>query len=80
MTQEVMLTTIDNPYDPFTEFDAWNAYDVSKGYYTCAYLGRIVKTSNMLSQEDESLAVDYAVDEIIKENILGIYKKVIRKI
>ena len=71
-----MLTTTDNPYDPFTEFDAWNGYDLSKGYFTCAYLGRIVKTSNSLSPADEALAIDYAMDEIVKLNVLGIYKKV----
>ena len=76
MAKQVMLTTIDNPYDPFTEFESWNAYDVSKEYFTCAYLGRIVKTSPVLSQADNDLAIDDAMTEIIKENVLGIYKRV----
>lgn len=80
MAQEVMLTTTDNPYDPFTEFDAWKGYDEDNGYYTCAYLGRIAKTSNSLSEADESLAIDYAIDEIVSLNVLGIYKKAIRDV
>ena len=26
-----MLTTSDNPYDPFTQFDEWYAFDERKG-------------------------------------------------
>jgi hypothetical protein len=79
MAQEVMLTTTDNPYDPFTQFDAWKGYDEANGYYTCAYLGRIVKSSDVLSEADESLAIDYAIDEIINLNVLGIYKKAVQE-
>lgn len=74
--KEAMLTTTDNPFDPFTQFDEWKAYDEAKGYYTCSYLARIVKTSEELSPEEEATAIDNAIDEIIKMNILGIYKKV----
>ena len=76
---EVMLTTIDNPYNPFTQFDDWFAFDELKGYHTCAYLARIAKTSDDLSEADEALAIELAIDEIVKENILGIYKKVRRE-
>lgn len=71
-----MLTTIDNPYDPFTQFDSWKAYDESQGYFTCSYLARITKTSNAFSEADNDLAVEDAMDEIVLLNILGIYKKV----
>jgi hypothetical protein len=73
-----MLTTTDNPFDPFTDFDNWFAFDESKGYHTCAYLARITITSDELSPADEELAIEYAIDEIIKINVLGIYKKVIK--
>lgn len=74
-----MLTTIDNPYDPFTQFDEWYAFDESKGYHTCGYLARIAKTSDELSEKDEALAIESAIDEIVKLNILGIYKKVTKE-
>ena len=76
---EHMLTTVDNPYDPFTDFDQWNAYDQSKGYNTCSYLARIVRTSDELSEPDQSLAIELAIDEIVELNVLGIYKKVSKK-
>jgi hypothetical protein len=75
-TIATMLTTIDNPFDPFEQFIEWSAFDEAKGYYTCAYLARIVKTSNELSEEDESIAIEQAINEIIELNILGIYKRV----
>ena len=71
-----MLTTVDNPFNPFTQFDEWYAYDVSKEYYTCAYLARITKSSDDLSELDQQLAIDSAMDEIVSLNILGIYLKV----
>ena len=71
-----MLTTADNPFDPFTQFDEWLRFDESKGYKTCAYLARIAKTSDELSETDQNLAIQSAIDEIIRMNVLGIYKKV----
>lgn len=73
---DTMLTTIDNPYDPYTHFDEWYTYDITKGYDTCGYLARIVKTSDELSEADQEVALDQAKQEIISMNILGIYKLV----
>ena len=72
----VMVTTIDNPYDPFTQFDEWRAYDAYKGYYTCEYLARIADTSPELSPKETALEINRAIDEICRINSLGIYKKV----
>lgn len=76
---KVMLTTVDNPYDPFTQFDEWYAFDVSAGYHTASFLGRIIQTSDQLSQADEDFAIESAVDEIVKENTLGVYRKVVKE-
>lgn len=79
MTQS-MITTTDNPYDPFTQFDDWNAFDTINGYNTLSYLARITKTSHELSEEDEDIAIESAIDEIVDFNILGIYKKITKDI
>lgn len=73
---QVMLTTIDNPYDYFNEFENWLAFDEEKGYDTLNYLARIAETSDELSDLDNEIAIDSAIDAIINLNILGIYKKV----
>lgn len=77
MVKRTMLTTIDNPYDPFTHFDEWNAWDEEARYYTNAYLARVTRTSDELSEADQHQAIEWAIDEIIQENILGLYRKVI---
>lgn len=75
MTQH-MLTTIDNPYNPFTKFDEWYAYDRSHGYGTLSLLARIVKTSDELSEPDQSLAIEQAIEEIVRENVSGRHRKI----
>lgn len=77
---DVALTTIDNPYDPFTQFDEWYSFDTGKGYNTCGYLARIARTSEDLSDFDNDLETRRAIDEIVSMNILGIYRKVERSL
>ena len=76
--KEVALTTIDNPYDPFTQFEEWYRYDEDKGYHTCSYLARKEKTSNELSDIDNESEIDKAIDDIIRLNLNGKYKKVFK--
>lgn len=71
-----MVSTTDNPFNPFTQFDEWKAWDEHNGYYTCAYLARVVVTSDDLSEADQDLAVEAAVEEIVNENINGMYIRV----
>ena len=70
----VMLTTTDNPFDPFTQWDEWLAWDASAGYHTPGYQARIVNTSDDLSDKDQDLAIIQAMQEIVDENLNGKYK------
>lgn len=70
-----MITTIDNPYNPFTQFDEWYAFDEGKGYCTSGYLARIVRTSDDLTESQKDLALSQAIDEIIEYHPDGFYKK-----
>ncbi len=71
-----MVTTLDNPYNPFTEFDKWYNFDELAGYHTSSYLARIAYDSDELSPKDQALAIELAVDEIVKLNLTGNYIKV----
>lgn len=75
---EYMLTTVDNPFNPFTRFDEWYRYDVKLGYNTSAFLDRIAKVSNDMSEPDQKLAIQDAIDEIVYENVSGMWKKISR--
>lgn len=72
----MMLTTTDNPYNPFTQFDLWFQFDTSKGYNTCAFVDRVANTSDELTDKENDKEIENAMKEIAKENVLGIYKLV----
>lgn len=78
MDTEVMLTTFDNPYDPFDDFVQWFMFDIEKGYYTCSKLARIARSSEDFSVIEDKEETERAIDEIINYDFLNIYKKVVR--
>lgn len=75
-----MLTTFDNPYDPFEQFDSWYMFDLDKGYNSSSYLDRIARTSDQLTEEENDKEIERAIDEIIKYDFMNIYKKVTKTI
>ena len=70
------LTTFDNPYNPFTQFSKWFLFDTEKGYNSCAYLGRIARTSEEFTEEENEREIEHAIDEIIRYDFMNIYKKI----
>ncbi len=70
-----MLTTIDNPYNPFTQFDQWFMFDTEKGYDSCGYIGRIAHTSDELNDEENMDEIERAIDEILKYDFTNMRKK-----
>jgi hypothetical protein len=62
-----LLTTIDNPFNPHTEWLQWYAEDIRLGHDTCGLVGRLSGSSNHI--DDES---DYAtMTQIIEYNFSG---------
>lgn len=79
MTNDCMLTTFDNPYNPFDQFTLWLMFDKEKGYNTCEHLARIVQLSDDMSEKEIDDETERAIDEIIMYDPLNIYKKVTRE-
>lgn len=77
--RECLVSTTDNPYNPFTQWEEWYEFDESRGYHTTSYLARIVVVSDDLSDEDYKMAVNDAVDEIVSFNLSGNYIKVYKE-
>lgn len=74
------LTTIDNPYDPFTQWDQWYAFDtVQMGYYTSEYLARVAPWTAEMAPDVADALLEDTIDEICKLNLTGKYKKVTRE-
>ena len=78
MSRECALTTVDNPYNPFDDFDNWFIYDNDNGYHSCSYLARVAFTSSALTDNENNDEIERAIDEIIKIDPLNIYKKVVK--
>lgn len=78
MPHDCMLTTFDNPFDPFDQFTSWLLFDKEKGHNTCEYLARIVNLSDDMSQEEIDIETERAIDSIIKYDVTNTFKKVTR--
>ena len=76
MENNCMLTTFDNPFDPFEQFTSWFMFDVEKGYNSCSYLSRIAKLTDDMTDQEVSDEIERAIDEIIQYDFANIYKKV----
>ena len=73
---ECMLTTFDNPFNPFDDFNSWFLFDVEKGYYSCSKVARIAKLSDEMTQKEADEETERAIDEIIRYDFMNVYKKV----
>ena len=80
MDTETMLTTFDNPYDPFDDFTSWWMFDTEMGYNTCGLIARISRYSEELSVSEDKLETERAIDAIVDNDFLNIYKKLTRTI
>lgn len=78
--REVMLTTVDNPFDPFENFEEWYKIDMLFGYNTCALVARIAPAPPDSLPENFGNAIqEAAIDRWCKLLPLT-YKKVVREV
>ena len=77
--REFMLSLATNPYDPFDQYELWKNFDEREGFDTAGLLARCVATSSAISDPDQDLAVEQAIDSIVANpSFAGLYKKVER--
>jgi hypothetical protein len=73
---EPMLTTSDNPYNPRTDYDNWKQWDEDNGYYTESYVARLLDMEEEFDSDNDiktNLLLDKVYQEILEQNILGVY-------
>lgn len=75
METECMLTTVDNPYDPFEQFTLWWLFDIEKGYNSCGRLARLVNLSDDMSSKEVDEEIERAIDKLIEIDFLDLYRK-----
>lgn len=71
-----MLSTSDNPFDPFDQPDEWFNWDMVKGYNTPGLLDRVLITSDQLSDADQEADREQAIDDLVELNPNGMLIKV----
>lgn len=71
-----MATTMDNPYNPFTHFDEWRAYDVLHHYNTCELVAYFDESSSFMEDEDYEFEVNQAINKLLDFDPFGIHIKV----
>ena len=77
--QEIMITTIDNPFDPFEQIEAWRLKDIELQHFTCERLARIARFSPEMSDFEREQEIERAIDEIIKYDPEDKFIKVTRQ-
>lgn len=73
---DCMLTTVDNPFNPYEQFTQWLLFDIEKGYYTCSKLARIVQLRDDMTQKEIDDEITRAIDLIIQLDFTDTYTKV----
>ena len=74
--KDVMITTIDNPFNPFLKFDDWMMYDQEHDYNTLSRLDRMCKMNDQMTDKEQEQAIVDAIDAIVMADFLNIYIKV----
>ena len=76
MAKQFALTTFDNPFNPFDDFASWNSCDKEHGYDSSEKLMRIAELTDDMTDIEENLEIERAIDRIIDLDFQNIYKKV----
>ena len=73
MDNKRMLTTFDNPYNPFVDFSSWYMYDCEMDYNTCSRLARIAEVNSEMTEKEIDEAKEEAMNFIVKYDMEGIF-------
>lgn len=76
MDDNMVLTTIDNPYNPKTDYDKWKEWDEDNGYNTESYVARLIAMEGDFDVDDDltlNNLIDKVYHEILEHDVLGVY-------
>jgi len=79
--KEFMLSLATNPHNPWTEYELWKSFDTREGFDTAGLLARTISTSDAISEADQNVATEQAIESILSNpSFSGLYKKLEREI
>lgn len=73
---DYMVTTMDNPWNPFTHYHEWLSFDTSHGYNTDQWVYILSKTSSDLLKDEMEEQIDAGVESLLALDPFGIHVKV----
>lgn len=76
LENDLVLTTIDNPFNPKTQYSNWKTWDERLGYYTEAYIARVANVPLDVDIDDDVLIdqfVRQAYQSILDHDDSGLY-------
>lgn len=72
----VAMTTVDNPHNPFTDFEQWWVFDHLYGYFSSEKVAALAHVSEQFTDAENEEEYEKAIDRWISLDILGLYVKV----
>lgn len=73
---EIRITTLDNPFNPFTDFARWFMFDVVNGYNTCGKLERLTNITDDMTEKEIEEQRNHAIDFLLDNDLFKMYKVV----
>lgn len=77
--REVAISTFDNPYNPFDNFDEWFRYDTDKGYGSCQVLAALTETFEGMTDKEFNEEMERGINELLLADPVNLYIKVVRE-
>ncbi|MFU8786358.1 MAG: hypothetical protein ACNA7U_03845 [Candidatus Izemoplasmataceae bacterium] len=67
----IRVTTIDNPYDPFTHWEQWWLFDINAGYNTCGRLATVSYISDSMSNQEAFESAEQGIEKLMKTGAIN---------
>lgn len=71
--RKVFVTTFDNPFNYFNDFENWFAWDKKMGWNTCGIMADLTGNISNLSPEETATVIEGACKRLVSVDILGIW-------
>jgi hypothetical protein len=65
MDKKGLLTTADNPFDPYTQWKEWLAYDKNNNYNTCELIASVAHISSSDNDIEFENKLNQAIETIL---------------
>lgn len=74
---EYMLSTIDNPFNPFVNYEDWKVFDRDYKHYCNEVLAQNCFVSDAFSDKQQDAEIDAAIEKVLSNPLYaGIYIRV----